>query len=82
MDEKLSSNKIYKPSEDVVAREVGGEFIIIPITSGIGGSEDAIFSLNETGIDIWKRLDGERSLGEIKEELKKDYEASAEEISA
>lgn len=32
-------SKIYKPSEDIVAREIQGELIIIPITSGVGDLE-------------------------------------------
>ena len=31
MELQVSLDKAYKPSEDVVAREVAGEFIIIPI---------------------------------------------------
>jgi hypothetical protein len=80
MDAKVSLDKIYKPSEDVVARDVQGEFIIIPIASGIGDSDEEIYSLNETGIDIWNRLDGKKSLKEIENELAKDYETSVEEI--
>jgi len=56
---------IYKPSEDVVAREIQGEFIIIPITSGVGDSEDEIFSLNNFGRSIWDKLDGKKSLKKV-----------------
>jgi len=71
-------DKIYKPSEDVVARQLQGEFIIIPITSGISDSDEEIFSLNETGLDIWNKLDGKKSLREIKEDLLQQYDTSAD----
>ncbi len=72
---------VYKPSEDIVAREIEGELIIVPLTSGIGDLEDELFSLNETGKEIWKRLDGVRSLAEIAGELAQEYEAPAAEIT-
>jgi len=80
MEVKTSINKIYKPSEDVMARDVQGEFIIIPITSGVGDLEDEIFSLNETGRAIWGKLDGKKNLKNIAAELSGDFEASIEEI--
>lgn len=80
MEEKIEINAIYKPSEDVVAREVQEEFIIIPITSGVGDSEDEIFSLNKTGRAIWDELDGKKSLKDIVTGLSEEFEALAEEI--
>jgi hypothetical protein len=73
---KISLNKIYKPSEDVVAREVMGEFIIIPITSGIGDAEEEIFTLNETGRAIWDKLDGNKNLKEVAKALASDFRGS------
>lgn len=77
---KISLNKIYKISEAVVAREVAGEFIIIPITSGIGDLEDEIFTLNETGRAIWDKLDGNKSLKEVAKALASDFRGSPGEI--
>ena len=80
MEDKVSINNIYKPSEDIVAREIQGEFIIVPITSGIGDLEDEIFSLNETGHAIWHRLDGKRSLKDLADEIGLEFEAPKIEI--
>jgi len=80
MDVKAGINKAYKPSEDIVAREIQGELIIIPITSGIGDLEDAIFTLNESGRAIWSKLDGKRTLREAAGELSLEFKASSEEI--
>ncbi|MBL7131040.1 MAG: PqqD family protein [Candidatus Omnitrophica bacterium] len=73
-------DEIYKPSEDVVARDVHGEFIIIPITSGISESDEEIFSLNKFGKAIWDKLDGKRSSKAIAEALALEFEASETEI--
>ncbi len=69
----------YVPSEDVVARDIEGELIIVPLTAGIGDMEDEIYTLNETGRAIWERLDG-RSLQEVAEALKAEYEAKPGEV--
>ena len=77
---KADINKVYKVSEDVVAREIQGEFIIIPITSGIGDLEDEIFKLNETGRTIWDKMDSKKSLKEVADCLSSEFGASCSEI--
>ncbi|MFA6104636.1 MAG: PqqD family protein [Victivallaceae bacterium] len=81
METTVNLNAVYTPAEDdVVARELHGEFVIIPISSGVGDLEDEIFSLNETGKAIWDKLDGKRKLEEVISELTSEFEGSAEEI--
>ena len=74
MELKVNLNTIYAPSEDIVAREVAGEFIIIPITSGIGDLEDEMFTLNNTGQAIWNKLDGRRSLKDVVDSLVLEFQ--------
>ncbi|TAM38440.1 PqqD family protein [bacterium] len=78
MEPKVSLKAIYAPSEDVVAREVQGEFIIIPITSG--GGDDAIFTLNEFGRAIWDKLDRKKNLKEVANCLSSEFDAPGGEI--
>ena len=70
----------YIPSEDVVAREIEGELIIVPIAAGIGDLEDELYTLNETGKALWAGLDGKRTLQEIARGLAEEYEAPPGEI--
>jgi hypothetical protein len=76
----IQTNKIYALSDDVVAREIEGELIIVPLVAGIGDLEDELFTLNETGKDIWNQLDGKRSLGTVIDALAQVYEAPPGEI--
>ncbi len=69
----ISQNTIYAVSDDVVAREIEGEIIIVPLVAGIGDLEDELFTLNETGKAIWELLDGRRSLQEVARELSEKY---------
>jgi len=76
----MDTNRIYVRSEDVVAREIEDEFLLVPIASGIGDMEDALYTLNETGREIWERLNGEKTLEDLVTELCREYEADADEI--
>jgi len=71
---EVKLEEVYAPSEEIVAREIEEEIIIIPIGSGVGDLEDELFSLNELGKEIWQRLDGAKSLRQIAEELFTQYE--------
>jgi hypothetical protein len=82
MKQETNSNGVYKPSEDVVAREVEGELIIVPLVSGMAEDEDALFTLNATGRAIWDRLDGKRSLKDVVTELSTEYDGPQGEIEA
>ena len=75
VDMKIGLQTVYAWSENVVAREIEGELILVPLVSGIGDLEDEIYTLNETGKLIWARLNGSRSLKHISEELALEYEA-------
>jgi hypothetical protein len=72
----ISAEDIYKPSDDIVAREIEGEVIIVPLVAGIGDMEDELFTLNDTGKAIWDKLDGARSLADVVAALETEYEAA------
>ncbi|HSA96511.1 MAG TPA: PqqD family protein [Acidobacteriota bacterium] len=75
MTKTIDLGRTYGPSEDVVVREIEGEIVIVPLTSGIGDLEDELFTLNETGRAIWSRLDGRRRLDAVVRELMAEYDA-------
>ena len=71
----------YQRSPDVVAREILGEMILVPIRQDVGDME-SIFTLNDTAAYIWSQLDGERTLGEIRDLVASEYKVSAEQAQA
>lgn len=77
---KIQLDAVYAHSEDVVAREIEGELIIVPLVAGIGNLEDELFTLNETGKAIWNRMDGQASLQKVIQDLTKGYQSPAGEI--
>jgi len=65
MPHRLTLDSVCAPSQDIVSREIEGEIVIVPLTSGIGDAEDELYSLNDAGRSIWVLLDGKRSLREV-----------------
>jgi hypothetical protein len=82
VDTDIRLDQVYVPSDDIVARDIEGELIIVPLVAGIGDMEDELFSLNDTGKDIWRRLDGKTTLGGIATALATEYSAQPEEIES
>ena len=80
METEVSLDATYVPSGDIVAREIEGELIIVPLVAGIGNMEDELFTLNETGRAIWDRLDGQKRLEEVVKDLSIEFEAPEGEI--
>ena len=78
MTSSLELNARPRPSADVVAREIDGQIIIVPLTSGLGDMEDELYTLNDTGKSIWDRLDGTRTIEQVVKDLTAEFDASAE----
>ncbi len=68
---------IYRKNPDVVYRVIAGEAILIPISRETQGA-GRMLTLNETGAFVWEKLDGERRLGEILEEIRDEFEVEEE----
>lgn len=77
----IDPEKIYITSEDVVARQIEDEFLLVPIASGIGDMEDALYTLNETGRLIWQKLAPQKTVNNLVDELAEEFDASRETIN-
>ncbi len=80
MTTTINLNTTYIPSEDVVARKIEDEYLLVPIASGIGDMEDALYTLNETGRIIWQKLESQKTLNEVIDELIEEFDAPREVI--
>ncbi len=76
----LDLNSICMPSQGVVAREIEGEIVIVPVTAGIGEAEDELYTLNETGQAIWQKLDGLRTLKDVVASLASEFTSPLSEL--
>jgi hypothetical protein len=68
----------YQHDPSIVARDIAGEMILVPIRKNVGDLEH-IYTLNETASTIWDLLDGQRPLTEIRDAVVAEYEVTPEE---
>jgi hypothetical protein len=71
----------YAKDPNVVAREIAGEQILVPIRKQAADMA-AIYVLNETGALVWQLLDGRRSLADVTEALVQEYEVDPDTAQA
>lgn len=79
---KLDPNNFYQKADNLVCRAIENELIIVPIDSGIGDLDSELFSLNTTGLSVWDKLDGSKTLKETIEDIANEYQAPIEQIEA
>jgi hypothetical protein len=76
MNEIVRVDSVYIPSEDVVARVIEGELILVPLTAVPKENEGELYSLNPTGRAIWNLLDGKNTVSVVAEKLAAEYETT------
>lgn len=72
---------LYRKNENIVSRRILDETILVPIRQS-AGSQDSIFTLNETAALAWALLDKSGSIEEISAEIARQYEADPAAIQA
>lgn len=78
MDTDIKTDSIFTRSDDLIAKEIEGRFMIVPLISGVGNLDEEMFQLNSTGSVVWKMFDGKKSLSDIISHLSKEYKADPE----
>jgi hypothetical protein len=68
----------YRKSPSIVTREIVGEVILVPIRQHVGDL-DSVFTLNETASRIWALIDGQRTVGDIRDAIVAEFEVGEEE---
>lgn len=77
----MRKSAVFLRSDEIVIREIEGHFILIPLKYGPENQEDELFTLNNTARSIWKKLDGKKTIGQIIQELAKEYVSSADTVA-
>lgn len=80
--DNVTLDMVCVPSDNIVAREIEGELIIVPLVAGIGDTDDELYTVNDTGKAIWQKLDGQRTLAQVAAALVQEFSSPAEEIIA
>jgi hypothetical protein len=66
-------SKRYEKDPTIVYREIAGEAILVPIRRNVADME-SIYTLDSVGADIWKLIDGERTVTDILDALLGEYD--------
>ncbi len=72
----ITRDSLVCRKSDILAAEVGGEFVLMSV------SQWHYFGLNAIGSDIWKRLETRRSVADLCVELAADYEGDTTQIES
>jgi hypothetical protein len=70
--------KTFKKTGEIASRSIAGETLLVPIRGKLADMQ-RIFALNSVAEYIWKRLDGGKPLGEIRNEVLSHFEVGREE---
>ncbi len=73
---EYSPTSIVRPREGVLAREVGGEMVILNVELG------TYYGLNEVGTRAWALLVGGAVLGDVRDRLLAEFEIDRETVTA
>jgi hypothetical protein len=72
---------VFRHHDSLVARDLAGEKVILPVRGKVGDL-GCIYTLNGTANEIWKLLDGRRTVAQIVEEMAPQYEVDRETLAA
>jgi Coenzyme PQQ synthesis protein D (PqqD) len=65
-------NQRYQKDPSVVSQEIAGEVILVPVRQSVS-EVNSIFTLNETAAYAWSLIDGQRTMGEIHQQILDEY---------
>jgi len=73
--------KRFKKAGEIVSRSIAGETILVPVSGKLADMQ-RIFALNPAAEFIWKRLDGEKDLSAIRDEILEYFEVGKEQAES
>ncbi|MBN1794896.1 MAG: PqqD family protein [Candidatus Omnitrophica bacterium] len=75
----MKDSTVFDKNPDIVSRTIEDETILLPVYR-TSEEINCLYTLNESAAAVWDLIDGRRSLGEIKEAMLRQFEATPEEI--
>ena len=69
--------RVFIKREEIVSREIAGETILVPIKGKLADMQ-RIFAVDDVAEYIWRQLDGEREVEDIRDGVMDLYDISRE----
>jgi hypothetical protein len=73
--------KVFQRTKDIVSRSVAGELFLVPVAGNLADMQ-RIFTLTKVAEFIWERLDGQRSLSDIRNDLVELFDVDEEQADS
>lgn len=65
--------KVYEKNMDVISRRIAGELFLVPISGELANMQ-SMFALTSVAEFIWEKLDGQRNLRAIRDDVVARFE--------
>jgi len=73
--------KVFERPKNVVSRKIAGELFLVPVAGKLADMQ-RMFALTAVAEFIWERLDGQRNLGDIRNDVLACFDAEKEQADA
>jgi len=67
------TERVFRKSPDIVSRKIAGETILVPVRGALADMK-RIFVLNPVGEHIWASLEGNKTVGEIRDDILRAFD--------
>lgn len=74
-------DNIFIRNQDIVSRRIAGELFLVPVKGKLADME-RIFTLTTVAEYIWDRLDGQRSLDDIRNDVVARFDVKEEQADS
>jgi hypothetical protein len=74
-------DRVFIRNQDIVSRRIAGELFLVPVKGKLADME-SIFTLTSVAEYIWDRLDGEKRLDDIRNEIVARFDVGLEQADA
>jgi hypothetical protein len=65
----------FRKKGEFVTRSIAGETLVVPVRGQVGDL-DSIYHLNEVGAFIWEQCDGRKSVSQVVEAVRGEFEVA------
>ncbi|MGN6184418.1 MAG: PqqD family protein [Thermoanaerobaculia bacterium] len=74
---EITANSVFRRSDEVVARQVGAESILVPIRQNVGNL-DFVYTLSPVAARVWALIDGKRTVEDVVRIIIDEYDVTRE----
>lgn len=67
----------FRKKGEFVTRSIAGETLVVPVRGHVGDL-DAIYNLNDVGAFIWEQIDGRKSVSQVAEAVRGEFDVAPE----